>query len=920
MKRLLLFLLLPFLLSAQEVIQVDTVADLIALNPKLAGRVDGAGVLQAAVQVKRYSTSVPVGVGAGTYVWSPNYSGFTNALGGALAVTGGAWVDATPGPIDVTRFGARGDALANNTTIYSQGTDDATSIQAAIDWAVINRGNVVLIPHGKNGFYRLGTGLVVQRYDETIARLGITNSDTNSTYWDDRSKLKIVGDSLGTTLVADTELGMITIKGKDAYDGYLARVQNVVLEDINLHQMDYNEGSYCVSVFNAGFIALNRVRTRGGYISLKLSALSETQVNKCDFFLSNFGVWMERGNGSDAGDMAGVTLLDCQIMSQYNACVVAHYFRDIHIIGGFIGSREADIAAVWLSGLSPAALDSFWMEHVGMETDPAAAAPQILIGANGVEGVYSDDIYPLNTWTNTQQSFRGVVIDDCTLSVGSADGQIRIRGANTSMSKGLTVTGSRFDFSSSPACVVIESDVPDSVVVRYGKGNIPVDMIARTKDDRPYFLTTTVEATGLNLLNGGWRDMSKGGNNWIGATAPKTVITNLVGPFGVDIDAGSQQSTLIPIFAGSSPVVIRSNDAVVLDYAVMWSASDPSTAVRAYDITSATYYVLSTIGSQVEYGSYTNDWGVWKRYVAAIRPAVGIQFDHLAFNNFAETNAQVVLGYLAIYSQAHSGDMSSLSPSSASVWSGYYPRDHVSWSMTPTAGNWFARKWSSSGWAIREAFSGASTYSKGTCVSSSGNIYLATGTISSGGSAPTHSSGITDGWAFVATGSAATEERVVTRTETAVSLPATSVSGAVTTTGNIELGNASDTTIARASAGLISVEGLTVAVRPTTSALSYSGTNVTVSAAGRVLYQQTLVLTNNCLLTITSADGSSGGITIVPDASTSYTVYLDSAIKMLGGVTSFVVTNSASETVNVEWKQTKRSGSSVILANKAVYP
>ena len=117
----------------------------------------------------------------------------------------------------------------------------------------------------------------------------------------------------------------------------------------------------------------------------------------------------------------------------------------------------------------------------------------------------------------------------------------------------------------------------------------------------------------------------------------------------------------------------------------------------------------------------------------------------------------------------------------------------------------------------------------------------------------------------------------------------------------------------------LSVSG-TAAVFPTTAALSYSGTNVTQNAASRAYYASTLTMTNNCLLTITGTDGASGAITFRPDSSTSYTVYLDSNIRLLGGATSFVVTNSATETVNLEWKQTLRGGSSVILANKAVYP
>lgn len=147
-----------------------------------------------------------------------------------------------------------------------------------------------------------------------------------------------------------------------------------------------------------------------------------------------------------------------------------------------------------------------------------------------------------------------------------------------------------------------------------------------------------------------------------------------------------------------------------------------------------------------------------------------------------------------------------------------------------------------------------------------------------------------------------------------------SVAGALTASSTIELGHASDTTLARSAAGVVTIEGVTVAERPTTTALTYSGTNVTLTATSQVLHGNTLTLTNNCLLTITSSDGASGGITIVPHASTSYTVYLDSAIKLLGGGSSFVVTNSASETVNLEWKQTLRGGSSVVLANKAVYP
>lgn len=140
--------------------------------------------------------------------------------------------------------------------------------------------------------------------------------------------------------------------------------------------------------------------------------------------------------------------------------------------------------------------------------------------------------------------------------------------------------------------------------------------------------------------------------------------------------------------------------------------------------------------------------------------------------------------------------------------------------------------------------------------------------------------------------------------------------GPSTTIADGQLWYRSDTDVVQLRANSDTVA---LATQPKTAALSWSGTNVTLTTSA-VLNQHTLTLTNSPLLTISASDGMSGGITIVPNTSTSYTVYLDSAIKLLGGTTSFVVTNSATETVNIEWKQTLRGGSSVILANKAVYP
>lgn len=146
-------------------------------------------------------------------------------------------------------------------------------------------------------------------------------------------------------------------------------------------------------------------------------------------------------------------------------------------------------------------------------------------------------------------------------------------------------------------------------------------------------------------------------------------------------------------------------------------------------------------------------------------------------------------------------------------------------------------------------------------------------------------------------------------------------------TPTIELGSAAtDTTVTRSAAGVMAVEGIVIPnlneTHPTTTALTYSGTNVTLTASSRATYNRTLTLTNNVLLTITTTDGANGIITLKPDASTPYTVYLDSGIRMQGVAASgsFVVTNSASETVVIAWQAALRGASAFTAATKGYYP
>lgn len=110
-----LFLLLCLPVLAQEVVQLDTVAELASVNPKLLGRLDGSGMNRATAFVRRYSTNVAIGIGAGTYVHDPDGT-TTNAYGGSLAATGGGtWELVAPQVVTPFHFGAVGDGVADDT-------------------------------------------------------------------------------------------------------------------------------------------------------------------------------------------------------------------------------------------------------------------------------------------------------------------------------------------------------------------------------------------------------------------------------------------------------------------------------------------------------------------------------------------------------------------------------------------------------------------------------------------------------------------------------------------------------------------------------------------------------------------------------------------------------------------------------------
>jgi len=696
------------------------------------------------------------GNGGGFTATLTNSIAGTNLYGGMVLAYGGtnSWLNQNP-VLNVREFGAKGDTVYEN-NLVSSGTDDTVYIQAAIDYAIMRGegGGAVYLPDFGYG-YQATTNILVRRRDDVFAAYGLPNP--GPAIWNDRIRLKIYGDGPGSTIVTTNVITILDIKGKTNFDSYNNRIQHVIVEDINIQHTSNEVGKTAISIYNAGVITFNRVRSRGGFIGLKLNSLSECQFNKLEFFSQDFGVWTEWPEGQLTSDMAGVTFLDCDLFSQVRACLAAHWYREMFILGGFWGTRSTSaIGSFWFSGLSPVACDTWWLQNVGSESEPTSSVPMVMVGSNGTEGVYTNNIWPLNTYTNSNVSMRGPYIQNCNMSYGTTNGVIRIRGAQP-LVRGVDVSGTRFDNASSPHLITIEPEVPSDSKLILGNNNFPRDIIARVLDLRTNLITTIVDDNAGNLLNIGWRDLSRGQTMWSGVVAPVTSDDSLAGPFGLKLAGGTEKVTRVPLMVGATPIILNSNTPIVIDYAVKWPTTNisPQLAVRFFDSTAGLYYDIPSYGIINNHANYTNSYGVWNRYVGKFTPPANANINFLTFNNFGDTNTTVYLGYLALYSDLVSGDASSFVPGNASVWAGRFEEGHTQWTYPIVTGNVFSRKWSS-GWAVRGPFSGATTYSDGNCVSSSGNIYLATTNIASGGAAPTHSSGIVNGWAYKATASAAT--------------------------------------------------------------------------------------------------------------------------------------------------------------------
>jgi hypothetical protein len=151
--------------------------------------------------------------------------------------------------------------------------------------------------------------------------------------------------------------------------------------------------------------------------------------------------------------------------------------------------------------------------------------------------------------------------------------------------------------------------------------------------------------------------------------------------------------------------------------------------------------------------------------------------------------------------------------------------------------------------------------------------------------------------------------------------------GDLVTAGNIELGNASDTTLSRLSAGQLAVEGVQVALKPTTETLTYSGgTNVTITAGKGPMQRSVLTVTNNFqLLWSGLTDNDSGVVHLIPDT-TNRTILVSSPGRAAGssaatatGSTTLTITGATNGWAELAWSVVPVGGTNRVSVNLGAY-
>jgi hypothetical protein len=155
---------------------------------------------------------------------------------------------------------------------------------------------------------------------------------------------------------------------------------------------------------------------------------------------------------------------------------------------------------------------------------------------------------------------------------------------------------------------------------------------------------------------------------------------------------------------------------------------------------------------------------------------------------------------------------------------------------------------------------------------------------------------------------------------------AATVNGVLTTGSTIELGNASDTTLARSSAGVVTIEGVKIATQPATETLTYSTTNVTIIAGKGPMQRSLLTVTNDFQLLWSGLTDNDGGVVHLIPATTNVTVLVSSPGRAAGssaatatGSTTLTITGATNGWVEMAWSVVSVGGTNRVSVNLGAY-
>jgi lysophospholipase L1-like esterase len=143
--------------------------------------------------------------------------------------------------------------------------------------------------------------------------------------------------------------------------------------------------------------------------------------------------------------------------------------------------------------------------------------------------------------------------------------------------------------------------------------------------------------------------------------------------------------------------------------------------------------------------------------------------------------------------------------------------------------------------------------------------------------------------------------------------------------GPLDIGSA-DTTLARLSAGQLAVEGVQVALKPATETLTYSTTNVTITAGKGPMQRSLLTVTNNFQLLWSGLTDNDGGVVHLIPATTNVTVLVSSPGRAAGssaatatGSTTLTITGATNGWVEMAWSVVSVGGTNRVSVNLGAY-